>query len=95
MAGYVIAQIDVTDPDLFAKYREKVPATIEQYGGRYAVRGGELTSLEETPPKPRVVVIEFDSVEAAQKWYHSEEYAPLIKMRNQAANGPLFIVEGA
>ncbi len=95
MAGYVIAQIDVTDPELFAKYREKVPATIEQYGGRYAVRGGEITTLEETPPKPRIVIIEFDTVAAARKWYGSPEYAPLIKMRNQAANGPLFIVEGA
>lgn len=95
MAGYVIAQLDVTDPETFARYREKVPPTIEKYGGRYVVRGGEITAFEEAPPKPRVVVIEFDSVAAARRWYESEEYAPLARMRQSAANGPVFVVEGA
>lgn len=95
MAAYVIAQLEITDPDLFQEYRGKVPATIEKHGGRYAVRGGEITPLEETPPKSRVVVIEFPSVDAAKGWYESAEYAPLAEMRQRAANGPLFIVDGA
>jgi len=94
MTAYVIAQLDITDPELFQEYRGKVPATIEKHGGRYTARGGEITPLEETPPKPRVVVIEFDSVAAAQGWYDSDEYAPLAKMRMRAANGPVYIVEG-
>ena len=94
MAGYIVAQLEVTDPELFAKYREKVSPIVEKYGGRYLVRGGDLTSLEETAPKERVVIIEFDSVEAARQWYDSDEYAPLIKMRNKASNGPLFVVDG-
>ncbi len=95
MAAYFIAQIEVTDAETFKGYGARVPATIEKYGGRYLARGGALTPLEETPPKPRVVVIEFDSVEAAKRWYESEDYAPLAAMRRSAANGPLFIVEGA
>lgn len=94
MPAYVIAQLEVTDPDLFQEYREKVPATIEQHGGRYVVRGGEITPLEETPPKSRMVIIEFASVAAAKGWYESDEYAPLAKMRQRAANGPLLIVDG-
>jgi uncharacterized protein (DUF1330 family) len=95
MAAYVIAQLDITDPELFQKYRGKVPATIEKHGGRYKARGGDITPLEESPPKPRVVVIEFDSVDAAKAWYESDDYAPLAKMRQRAANGPVMIVDGA
>ena len=94
MSAYVIAQLDITDPELFQEYRGKVPATIEKHGGKYAVRGGDITPLEESPPKPRIVVIEFDSLAAAKGWYESDDYAPLAKMRMKAANGPLFIVEG-
>lgn len=95
MAAYFIALIEVTDAEAFRAYGARVPETIAKYGGRYVVRGGRVTPLEETPPKPRVVVIEFDTVEAAKRWYESEDYAPLAEMRRSAANGPLFIVEGA
>jgi uncharacterized protein (DUF1330 family) len=46
MSAYLIAEIEVTDPAAFAEYGKQVPATIEQYGGRYLVRGGEVQSLE-------------------------------------------------
>ena len=40
MAGYVIGNINVTDQDGFEEYRKLVPDTIDQYGGKYLVRGG-------------------------------------------------------
>ena len=94
MAAYVVAQIEVTDADAFAKYGAKVPETIARYGGRYKVRGGASTAMEGEQPYPRVVVIEFDDVEAAKRWYNSPEYAPLIAMRQAASRGSLQIVEG-
>jgi uncharacterized protein (DUF1330 family) len=51
MPAYFIAQIEVTAPETFKAYGARVPATIEKYGGRYVVRGGAITPLEETPPK--------------------------------------------
>ena len=94
MAGYVIAQIEITDAEIFGKYRDLVAPTIAKHGGRYLMRGAELSPLEETPPKPRLVVIEFESIDAARGWYESDDYAPLVTMRQSAANGPVFIVEG-
>ena len=94
MAGYVIAQIEITDAETFGKYRDLVAPTIAKHGGRYLIRGGELTPLEETPPRPRLVVIEFESVEAARRWYDSDDYAPLIKMRQSAAKGSAYIAAG-
>ena len=37
MAAYVIADVNVTNPELFKKYSEQVPATVEQYGGKYLI----------------------------------------------------------
>ena len=40
MPGYIIAEVEITDPAGFEEYRKQVSATIEKYGGRYVVRGG-------------------------------------------------------
>ena len=92
MTAYVIAQIEVRDPKLFAEYREKVVPTVERYGGRYRALGGDVETLEGPPPASRVAVIEFDDMEAARRWYGSEEYAPLIALRRSAVEGSVFIV---
>jgi uncharacterized protein (DUF1330 family) len=42
----------------------------------------------------RVVVLEFPSLEQAQKWYRSPEYAPLIVLRQRASRGRLILLEG-
>lgn len=94
MAAYVIARIDVTDRETFAKYSAKVAATVAAYGGRYKARGGALTVLEGAEPYPRAVIIEFDDAAAAKRWYESEDYAPLIALRRSASEGTLIIVEG-
>lgn len=92
--GYVIAQIDVTDPDSYADYVSQVQATIDVYGGEFLVRGGKSESYEGTPPGDRNVVIQFPSYQSAQDWYHSREYAPVKKMRMAASSSVQTIVEG-
>ena len=92
--GYVIAQIDVTDPDSYADYVSQVQATIDVYGGEFLVRGGKSESYEGTPPGDRNVVIRFPSYQSAQDWYHSREYAPVKKMRMAASTSVQTIVEG-
>lgn len=52
------------------EYGPKVPATLAPYGGRFAIRGGKLKNLEGEAPG-RFVIIEFDSLKNAQKWYQS------------------------
>ena len=94
MRGYLIAQLEVTDPEPFEDYREKVPAVIARFGGRYLIRGGTIAPLEGHWDKPRMVVIEFDSVEAARTFYHSPEYQEILPLRLAAAEGAVAIVEG-
>ena len=95
MKGYVIAEIEVTDQAIYDDYRKQVLATVEKYGGRFAVRGGKVEPLEGGWSPKRIVLLEFPSFEQAQKWYRSAEYAPLIKLRQKGARGRLLIVEGA
>ena len=94
MAGYVIADVDVTDPELFAEYGKLVSATVEQYGGKYLARGGDVVVLEGDRTAHRTVIIEFESFDRAKEWYHSDDYAPALKMRLESANSNVLIVDG-
>jgi uncharacterized protein (DUF1330 family) len=94
MPAYVIAEVSVHDAKLYEEYRRGVPATIEAYGGRFLVRGGEVDSKEGGWAPSRIVVLEFPSIERARAWYGSSEYAPLLAMRLKAASSKLLIVEG-
>ena len=94
MAGYVIGNIDVTNPEAFEEYRKLVPDTIAAYGGKYLVRGGAADVAEGSYDPVRIVVLEFESVDQAKKWYNSPEYIPLREMRMNASNGDLYFVEG-
>ena len=94
MAGYMIADVDVTDPEGFEEYRKLVSATIETYGGRYVVRGGAVEPVEGEWNPRRLVIIEFESVARAKEWYYSPEYAGPKDMRHQSANTNAIFVEG-
>ena len=94
MAGYVIADVEVTDPALFAEYRALVAQTVELYGGRYLARGGETTLLEGDRAPSRAVIIEFESAARAKQWYDSPEYEPVKRMRLDSADSNVAIVEG-
>jgi uncharacterized protein (DUF1330 family) len=95
MAAYVMGEIEVTDPALYEEYRKQVLAVVTKYGGRFLVRGGTVEPLEGGWTPKRVVALEFPSMEQARKWYHSEEYRPLIALRQRASRGKLILVEGS
>ncbi len=94
MAAYVIVDLDVKDPTAYESHRRKVPGTIAKYGGRFLVRGGEVRVLEGDWMPKRVVVLEFPSMDALQRWYRSDDYKPLIAQRQRAAAGDVIAVEG-
>ena len=91
--GYVIAEVDVTDPATFKQYSDKVPGTVAAYGGHYVIRGGKNMSIEGDAPK-RFVVLQFDSLEKAKAWEDSPEYGAIKPIRHRSAKSRVFIVEG-
>lgn len=95
MAAYIIADVRVIDPTAYEEYRRQVAATIEQYGGRFLVRGGAAQQLEGGWEPQRIVVLEFESAERARAWYGSPEYGPLLRLRQSASEGRFILAEGA
>ena len=49
--GYVIAEVEVTDPTTLQKYGGKAPQIVASFNGHYVVRGGDVQALEGEPPK--------------------------------------------
>lgn len=94
MPAYILARIRVTDPQRFEQYRAAVPAAIAKHGGRYIVRGAEVEALEGAQDGRRLVVIEFPSVEAAQHFWHSPDYAQAKRLREDAAEVEALLLPG-
>lgn len=94
MKAYLIAHIEVTNPELMEKYRDQVPKIVAKYQGKYLVRGGDSEILEGDYFKHRIVLLEFPSRQQANNFYNSEDYAPLKMLRIEAGNNSSVLVEG-
>jgi uncharacterized protein (DUF1330 family) len=95
MAAYVIAEVSVTDAEGYEKYKPLAGASVAANGGAYAVRGGAVESLEGEPVTGRIVVLRFESLQAARNWYNGDDYQAALPLRQAAAQSRVFIVEGA
>ena len=94
MAAYVIANIQITDLDRYPEYASRVPQTIERHGGRYLARGGKVEVLEGDWEPQRLVILEFESMERFRQFYDSPDYASLKRLRHEAADTQVVVVEG-
>ena len=94
MSAYLIANLRVKDAALFGEYRDKVAPMIAAHGGRYLIRGGEVAAVEGDLKLERLVVLEFPSMAKLRAFYDSADYAPLIALRQRAADGEVALVQG-
>ena len=94
MSAYFIVDVDVQNPAGMREYLEKVPATLQPYGGRYIVRGGKFEVIEGDWQPSRVVMLEFPNMEQAKRWYACEEYKPFKNARLAACVTNIVLVEG-
>ncbi|WP_179379015.1 DUF1330 domain-containing protein [Jannaschia marina] len=91
--GYWIAHGRVDDAEKYDLYRAANAAPLAEYGGRFLVRGG-AREVREGEAKPRSVVIEFPSYEAALACYDSPGYQAARKLREGISESDLVIAEG-
>jgi uncharacterized protein (DUF1330 family) len=94
MPAYVIVETNVTDPEQYEQYKAAAPGAVAAGGGRYIVRGGELAVLEGDWQPSRIVVLEFEDLAAAKRWYESEAYQEAKKLREGAARLRVVAVQG-
>lgn len=94
MSAYLIARIDVTDPERYEEYKTLAHAAVHAHGGRYVVRGGDHETIEGDIEDRRIVVLEFPDVETARAFYASSDYSAAKAAREGAATGQFVIVDG-
>jgi uncharacterized protein (DUF1330 family) len=93
--AYVVAEIDVTNPGSYDK--DYVPGAIKAItdgGGKYIVRGGATTSFFGEPPKPRIAIMVFDSMDKAVAAFNSPGYKEAKKEGDKYATFRVYAVEG-
>jgi len=91
---YSVAEIDIADQAAYATYVPKAQAAIKAAGGKILAAGGKITSVEGEPPKSRVVIQQWDSLEKYQAYRNSSAFKELLPMREKAAKFRSFVVEG-
>ena len=94
-AGYVIVEMNISDPGRYKEYMAAAPATIAAAGGEYLVRGGRHESLEGDWQPARLAVLKFPSLEQAKAWYDGERYRAVRAKRAGATEYfNMVVVEG-
>lgn len=91
--GYWVAHVTVDDPSAYEAYRAANAVAFEKYGARFLVRGAPQ-EVREGSVRPRTVVIEFPTLEAARACYDSPEYQAAKALRDPVSTGDLVIVAG-
>jgi uncharacterized protein (DUF1330 family) len=92
--AFVIAEVDVTNPDGFTK--EYVPLAVKALGAAGSnplARGGKVVAISGTPPK-RIVINRFDSLDQAVAAYNSPAYKEARAIGEKYATFRAFAVEG-
>ena len=93
--AYVIAEIDVANVGPYDKeYVPPAAKAIADGGGKYIVRGGATASFYGEPPKPRIAIMVFESMDKAQAAFNSPAYKEAKKAGDKYANFRVYAVEG-
>jgi uncharacterized protein (DUF1330 family) len=96
MPAYFLVDIrEIKDAAKMDEYRSRVAPTVEKFGGRYLVRGGQFEVVEGTYHPARLAMLEFPTMEQARRWYDSEEYRELKRLRLAATVSNGFFMTGA
>jgi uncharacterized protein (DUF1330 family) len=91
--GYVIVEVRVEDARQYEHYTRHSRPAVAAFGGRYIAAGAPAV-LEGRAPSARVIVVEFDSPQRAQEFYHSDTYTNAKALRAHAAEVSMYVVEG-
>ena len=95
MPAYGVALVTVTDPGKYQEYQKLAGPAAAKFGGKVVVRGVVESVNEGKGPYQRVMVVEFETVEAAKAFYASPEYLAAREKRIGAADFNMLIVDGS
>lgn len=94
MPAYAIAHLH--NPHFNAdvgQYLERIQDTLDPFGGRFLVHGGDV-EVKEGPWPGTIVVIAFPGIDEARNWYDSPEYQAILHLRTDHIDGQAILVQG-
>ena len=93
--GYLFAELTINDHEVFYhEYMEKVRPILESWGANFLISTDSPEVIEGKRIVPRVILLEFSSLQKAQDFYYSEEYQSIIELRFDSSTAHLYIMEG-
>lgn len=94
MAAYLVVEAVITDWQKFAAYAKRVPDAVARAGGEYVVLGGEAESLEGDWGEERLVVHRWPDMASARRFWHSDEYREIKRLREGTGRFRVMLVDG-
>ncbi len=93
--GYVIVDMQISNPEQYKEYMAAAPAAVKAWGGEYLVRGGKHEVMEGQWQPSRIAMLRFPSYEKAKAFYDAEQYrAARAKRAGATAFFNMVLVEG-
>ena len=95
VAAYVIVEVEITDPERYGQFVERVTETITANGGKFIVRGGAIEVVEGNWQPPRLALLAFPDLQRVHTWLQSPEFRQLESLRKNSSNVNIVVVEGS
>jgi len=100
---FMVLDITVHDTAMYEQYRINVEPIIKKFGGKYLVRSGGMVFDKDPGTKvipvegnwnpDRLIIVQWNSIEALQKFAMSAEYRAIAKLRENSASTKSVIVK--
>ena len=83
---YQVTEIEILDPEAYSKdYVPKARAAIQAAGAKFLAVGGKTTAIDGEPPKSRIVIQQWDSIEKIKAYRDSAAFKELLPLREKLA----------
>ncbi|MFK8013870.1 MAG: DUF1330 domain-containing protein [Gammaproteobacteria bacterium] len=94
MSAYLIIRCVIHDREKFMRYAQRTAGLVEKFGGQYVVRGGDAETLEGDFGEGVLVVSKWESREAAERFWNSDDYREAKALRQDNASADVVLVSG-
>lgn len=92
---FYVAEIDMKNAEAYQKeYAPKAQALIRKMGGKTLAAGQNITPIEGAPPKSRVAIQQWESIEKIKAWRDSAERKELRKTGEKYATFRAYAIVG-
>ncbi|MEY9848200.1 DUF1330 domain-containing protein [Streptacidiphilus sp. MAP5-3] len=96
MTAYALALVHSVEfgPDI-VDYLRRIDATLDPFGGRFLIHGGNVEAFEGTWDDIRdVILIEFPDEDNLRAWHASPAYQEILPLRTRHMNADAAFVAG-